>query len=70
MQHAVKRHWSVDTDALRARDPEAYARWSIEQRINFGLGGERISRSELERLWNVLELDADRRRYLQFLLWG
>lgn len=63
-------HWSVDTEAFRARAPEQYERWDLEQRINFGLRDRKLSRALLERYWDVLDLDPDRRRYLTFLLWG
>lgn len=63
-------HWSVDTATFAARDPEGYERWALEERINFGLRGTKLSRRSLERWWDVLHLDSDRRRYLSFLLWG
>ena len=62
--------WSVDIDAFRARDPEAFERWALEQRANFGLRGSKLSRALLEQHWDSLSLDPDRRRYLSFLLWG
>ncbi len=63
-------HWSVDTTAFARRDPDAYERWALEERINFGLRDAKLPRHELLRWWDALRLDPDRRAYLSFLLWG
>jgi len=62
-------NWSVDTKELE-KDPEAYAIWRLEQMINCGTGGERISTNHLFQYWDRLFLDPDKKRFMGFLLWG
>ena len=62
-------NWSVDTKELE-KDPEAYVIWRLEQMINFGIAGERISADSLIRYWDRLVLDPHKKRFLGFLLWG
>lgn len=61
-------NWSTDVQELK-KDPEQYAIWRLEQLINFGLNGEKISESELRRYWDRLQMDEPTRKYLSFLLW-
>ncbi|PIT98273.1 MAG: hypothetical protein COT71_01605 [Candidatus Andersenbacteria bacterium CG10_big_fil_rev_8_21_14_0_10_54_11] len=61
------RNWSIDEEQLK-KDPTAHARWRLEQLINFGLGGEKISRRELEKYWAQLDIDPSRRKFLELLL--
>lgn len=63
------RNWSVDTRELE-KDPEAYAIWRLEQMVNFGTEEELISANMLEKYWDRLVLDPDKKRFLSFLLWG
>ncbi|PIR86840.1 MAG: hypothetical protein COU11_03210 [Candidatus Harrisonbacteria bacterium CG10_big_fil_rev_8_21_14_0_10_49_15] len=60
-------NWSTDTTELK-KDPEKYAIWRLEQLINFGLNGEKISERELRRYWDKLEIDEARRQTLEILL--
>ena len=60
-------NWSTDVTELK-KDPEQYAIWRLEQLIDFGLNGEKISESELRRYWNKLEIDPARRKFLALLL--
>lgn len=62
-------NWSTDTAKL-ATDPEQYAIWRLEQLINFGTDGEKISADELRTRWDRLTLDEAKRQFLGFLLWG
>lgn len=62
-------NWSVDEEALQ-KDPERYARWRLEQTINFGLNGGKISERQLRRHWEYLQIDPARRRTLHLLLHG
>ncbi|MEK7098972.1 MAG: hypothetical protein AAB916_00450 [Patescibacteria group bacterium] len=62
-------NWSVDTTELE-KDPERYAIWRLEQMVNFGTDGERISAADLRRYWQRLVLDPAKKRFLGFLLWG
>ena len=61
-------NWSVDEKAFKEADPEGYEKWRLEQMINFGLNGEKISEIELRKHWDELHLDPSRRKYLAFLL--
>lgn len=59
----MKTHWSVDEEAL-ATHPEEYAKWKLEQRINFGVGEAKIRESELRKYWSELILDPWKRKAL------
>lgn len=61
-------NWSVDEEAFKKADPEGYEKWRLEQLINFGLNGEKISESKLRKHWNKLMLDPLRKRYLAAIL--
>ena len=60
-------NWSVDVKKLR-KNKEKYAIWRLEQMVNFGLNGEKISEKKLREFWNVLEIDKSRRNFLNMLL--
>lgn len=62
-----KRHWSVDETELK-KDPRAYAIWRLEQRINFGLGEDKIKKSELLAYWKEIDIDPAKRRALSLAL--
>lgn len=62
------KNWSTDTRVLK-KETSKFTIWKLEQMINFGLDGEKLSKKELIAHWDVLEIDPARRRYLQFLLW-
>ncbi len=62
-------NWSVDVSELK-KDTEKYTIWKLEQLINYGLGGERISEEELRTYWDRLRLDSAKKSFLSFLLWG
>ena len=61
------RHWSIDEASLK-KDPEAYAIWRLEQRINFGIGEEKINPEELRLYWDKLEIDPYKRKALELAL--
>ena len=61
-------NWSTDTKELE-KTPEKYAIWRLEQLINFGLNGEKISEKTLRQYWNKLSgLDPARKDFLELLL--
>ena len=62
------RNWSVDTTELK-KDKKKYAIWRLEQMVNFGLDGKKISREELKKYWNILNLDRVKKSYLKMILW-
>ena len=61
-------NWSVDLKKLGKTSQEAKI-WRLEQAINFGLNGQKLDRSAVKRFWQRLRLDAQRKRFLKFLLW-
>lgn len=62
-------NWSVDLESIR-KDPKKFAAWRLEQLVNFGTDGEKISASELKCYWDELRLDPRKKRFLGLLLWG
>lgn len=60
-------NWSVNEKEL-SKDPEKYAIWKLEQMANFGLGGDKFNRAELERYWDKLNLDPARKKFLELIL--
>ena len=45
----------------------------LERQINYGIypsSKEKISLKEVKDHWEELEIDSDRRRFLEFLIWG
>ena len=61
------KHWSVDTTELE-KDPRAFAKWRLEQAINWGIRDGKINESELRNYWDSLDLDPHKKRFLSFLL--
>lgn len=61
-------NWSVDEKQLK-KYPEKYKIWRLEQLINWGLGGEKISEKDIRKYWKKLFMDEPTRNYLKFLLW-
>lgn len=62
-------NWSVNTRALK-KDREQYARWRLEQLINYGLGNEKLNVREVKRHWSQLHIDPKKKTFLSLLLWG
>jgi len=62
-------NWSVDEKLFKKLDPQGYKIWRIQQLINYGLDGEKLSRREVKKHWSKLYLDPDTKKYLEFLLW-
>lgn len=60
-------NWSTDTTKL-AKYPDKFVIWKLEQLINFGLNGEKLKLSELKKHFNKLNIDPEKKKYLQFLL--
>lgn len=63
----VMYNWSTDTRELK-KYPEKYKVWELEQLINFGLGTQKLRKSELQKYLPKLRIDKDKRKYLKFLL--
>ncbi len=67
MKNSHKTHWSVDEIKMK-KDPETYAIWKLEQRINWGLGKGKIKRAELIKYWNKIDIDVSKREALSLAL--
>ena len=61
-------NWSIDEKTLK-KNPEQYAIWRLEQLINFGLDGEKLDEEELRRYWSKINIDENRRKFLEILLY-
>lgn len=48
-----------------AKDPEAFAIWKIEQRVNWGIGEGRLQIVELKKYWDKIDIDPFKRRALE-----
>lgn len=62
-------NWS-GTDPQKFKTQTQKDIWELEQLINFGLNGEKISRNKLVKYWDQLKIDVKRKNYLAFLLWN
>lgn len=61
------RNWSVDIREFK-KDTRAFALWRLEQLINFGIGSEKISRRQLKKYWDILDIDPHKRAFLSLLI--
>ncbi len=61
-------NWNTDTTRLK-KNPDEYHKFVLEQRINFGLNGEKLSRKMLQKYWDQLNIDLSKKSYLQKILW-
>ena len=50
------KNWSTDIKKLR-KNKDDFAIWKIEQMVNFGLGENKIKKSELKKYWNAINID-------------
>lgn len=62
-------NWSIDEKQFKEADPQGYEIWKLEQAINYGLGGEKISEKLVRKNWKKLFLDPETKKFLEFLLW-
>lgn len=60
-------NWNIDTKELK-KNPRKYAKWRLEQLINYGLNGEKIKEKELIKYWDELNIDPNRRKVLALWL--
>lgn len=61
-------NWSVDTTRLK-QNPEEYEKFLLEQRINFGLNGHKLSLKSLQKHWENLDIDPAKKAYLNKIVW-
>jgi hypothetical protein len=57
------KNWSTDTKELE-KTPEKFSVWKLEQLINFGLDGTKISLEDLKKYWNIIAIDPFKRKFL------
>lgn len=62
-------NWSVDIKRLQ-KDPIKFAIWKLEQSINYGLGKDKLDLIEIKKLFKKLNIDPDKKTYLNFILYG
>lgn len=64
-------NWSVDEKQFKKRDPEGYKIWKLEQSINYGEAGEKLSERLVRKHWEKIKdnLDPLYREFLELLLW-
>lgn len=65
-------NWSTDEERFKKEDPKKYKLWRIIQLINYGLDGEKLDKEEVKKAWPKIKdsLDPDRRKTLEFFIWG
>jgi len=61
-------HWSVDTKKFKQNHPEEYDRWELEQIINNGLRGRKLTKQLLRKYLPVLDIDPAKRNYLEYVI--
>lgn len=64
-------NWSTDEEAFRKADPKGYEIWHLQQMINYGKEGIKISESAVRKNWEKIRdgIDPSYRAYINFLLW-
>lgn len=60
-------NWNLNLSRLK-KNPQQYEKFTLEQRINFGLNKQKLSRKALKKFWQILEIDPSKKRYLQAIL--
>lgn len=60
-------NWSTDISLLK-KHPQKLEVWRLEQLINYGLGQEKISKQSLKKNIEKLDIDPQKKKYLEFLL--
>ena len=61
-------NWNTDTTRLK-KNPTLYAKFLLEQKINFGLNGGKLSLVDLRKYWDQLNIDPAKKNYLQAIIW-
>ena len=61
-------NWSVDTTRLK-KNHEKYEQFLLEQQINFGLNGQKLSLKILKKYWNSLNIDPQKQVFLKKIVW-
>lgn len=61
-------NWSTDTTRLK-KNPDQYNKWQLEQKINFGLGNEKLDKATLTKVLSQLSIDQKKRAFLEYILY-
>jgi len=61
-------NWSTDTKKFKSEEERII--WELEQLINFGLGGSKLDLKLVKKYWDKLDLDPDRKKFIEFLIWN
>ncbi len=61
-------NWSTDTNRL-SKNKDAFDLFSMEQAINFGLNGTKLSQKNLIKFWDILKIDSAKKDYLAKIIW-
>ena len=62
-------NWSTDTKKLKL-NKDQLTKWQLEQAINYGLNGQKLSARVLKKYLSKLDVDTKRKKFLQLLLNG
>lgn len=62
-------NWSTDITRLQ-QNPDAYEKFVLEQMINFGLNGQKLSKKNLKKHWSSLDIDPNKRKFLHKIVWS
>lgn len=64
-------NWSVDEKQMKKTDPKGYELWRLEQAINYGQVGEKLSKQLVKKHWVKIKhrINPAYRNYLEMLLW-
>jgi hypothetical protein len=61
-------NWSTDISRLK-QNPTSYEKFKLEQLINFGLDGQKLSTSLLKKHWDTLQIDPKKKAFLKKIVW-
>lgn len=62
-------NWSTDEARLK-RNPLLHERFKLEQMINYGLNGNKLSILSLKKHWDKLVIDPQKRELLKKMIWA
>ena len=61
------KNWSTDIKKIK-QHKDKFAIWRLEQLVNFGLGKNKIKKSELKKYWNAIDIDPYKRKFLSLFI--
>jgi len=61
-------NWNTNLSQWNKKS-EPYILWKLQQLINFGLNGEKLSLNLIKKYWSKLDLDPQRKKFLKLILW-